>query len=536
MSSTSIEQPGTAYSVLGDDWKCLFRTTKPVEFEKAHFEQAMLNVIRQPNVNSTVILRADMLLDKEYDVETRKLIKTIENTTSVSVDDGVLCVNIDDLKPRSVPLRLDLAKKYEFVRRIVPRNPFKDAIINQTCLVMNSPTTDSTSLVIYIPQFDDPDLCPFYIPQVAAVGILLHEGQLSVHYIPFKGQEALLNDPKQRVVRTAFRLLQTANKHSKGVKDGYSKRVNHDLVVDKVLFQNQYIHLKKKYSKFLVDNWVESTDPKKHVFEDIAIAAFLIELWKKIYGTEDTQKKLQFRDLGCGNGVLCHILIQEGFKGLGIDARQRKSWSIYPTEVKRCLKEQVIIPSILLRPHPNMKVHAPHVQHNGRFFPVQIVSPQLLAPATVVYSSADLIQSPNVNIAEFPPDTFVIGNHSDELTCWIPLLGYPFVVIPCCSHNLNGNRMRYSVRDVERAKKSGNSTYQGLVDRVEYLAERVGWNVEKEMLRIPSTRNAAIIGYSNENLDEFPTQEIYKILSEEGGAEGWVANTMALVKKNPRSH
>ena len=201
-------------------------------------------------------------------------------------------------------------------------------------------------------------LCPFYIPQVAAVAILLHENQLSVQYIPFPGQSEVLMDPKQRVVRTAFRLLQTAYKHSNGVKDGYLKRVTHDVVVNKVLFQDRYIHLKKKYSKFLVDNWAESTDPKKHVFEDIAIAAFLIELWRKIYGHEKTEEKLQFRDLGCGNGVLCYILIQEGFKGLGVDARQRKSWSIYPNDVKRCLKEQVIVPSILLRPHPTMKLHA----------------------------------------------------------------------------------------------------------------------------------------------------------------------------------
>lgn len=537
MTSNTLHYTVEKSSILGPEWQSLYSTAEPVDFDKSHFEQAMLNVIRQPNVNSTVILRADMLIDNEYDLESGSCVKSEKKDIALGSDEGILKVNIDDLAPRSVPIALaDVTTKFQFVRRIVPRNPFKDAIINQTCLVMNSNSDASTSLVIYIPHFDNAELCPFYIPQVAAVGILLHDHQLSVHYIPFAGQKELLFDPKQRVVRTAFRLLQTAYKHSKGVKDGYAKRVMHDVVVDKVLFQDQYIHLKKKYSKFLVDNWAESTDPKKHVFEDIAIAAFLIELWKKIYGAENTTNKMQFRDLGCGNGVLCYILIQEGFKGLGIDARQRKSWSIYPAEVKRCLKEQVIIPSVLLRPHPTMKLHAPHLQHNGRFFPMQLVSPQLIAPATVMYSSADLLQSPQVNIAEFPPDTFIIGNHSDELTCWIPLLGYPFMVIPCCSHNLSGNRIRYAVRDVERAKKLGNSTYQGLVDRVEYLADRVGWKTEKEMLRIPSTRNAAIIGYKNDKLNEFPTDEIYSILMEEGGVDGWVANTMNLMKSNPRGH
>ena len=41
--------------------------------------------------------------------------------------------------------------------------------------------------------------------------------------------------------------------------------------------------MKKKYSGDLVANWVESTDPKKHVFEDLAVAAFLIELWNARY-------------------------------------------------------------------------------------------------------------------------------------------------------------------------------------------------------------------------------------------------------------
>ena len=276
MTSNTLHYTVEKSSILGPEWQSLYSTAEPVDFDKSHFEQAMLNVIRQPNVNSTVILRADMLIDNEYDLESGSCVKSDKKDIALGADEGILKVNIDDLAPRSVPIALaDVTTKFQFVRRIVPRNPFKDAIINQTCLVMNSNSDASTSLVIYIPHFDNAELCPFYIPQVAAVGILLHDHQLSVHYIPFAGQKELLFDPKQRVVRTAFRLLQTAYKHSKGVKDGYAKRVMHYVVVDKVLFQDQYIQLKKKYSKFLVDNWAESTDPKKHVFEDIAIAALL---------------------------------------------------------------------------------------------------------------------------------------------------------------------------------------------------------------------------------------------------------------------
>lgn len=556
-------------SILGDSWVSMYTTPERVPFDKFHFEKAMLNIIREPNINSTAILRADILSEREYEVSVEhKLMNSQRNCFEINNPDAKM-INVDDMELRKVPIdeSLHFVTKYEIVRRIIPRNPYKDAIMNQTCLVMNSVTHADTSLIIYKPHIDKKDLCPFYIPHVNAVAILLHDKSLSVHYIPFdednhnikqngtenteddtnsnreqqqhtEPQKKLLFDESERVVRTAYRLLQTSFKHSNGTMQGYEKRVNHDQVVGKVKFQDRYTDLKKKYSKFLVENWVESTDPKKHVFEDIGIAAFLIELWIKIYG-ENFKQKIQFRDLGCGNGVLCYILIQEGINGIGIDARQRKSWSIYPQEVKSCLKEQVIIPSVLLRPHPEVRKRMPHIQHNGGLFPVKVAH-EYIAPATIVYSSHDLLKSPQVNIAEYPKDTFIIGNHSDELTCWIPLLGYPFMVIPCCSHNLSGQRVRYhsnsNSQGTKQNSKVKNSTYAGLVDHVELIAKKVGWKIEKEMLRIPSTRNAAIIGYENPYLGKFPTMKVYETIIEEGGADGWIQNTMALTKRKPRGH
>lgn len=529
---------GKVSSLLGAEWHGMYSTQEPVSFKRDHFETAMMNLIREPNINSSVILRADILSEVDITDGQEIMVKGDQCSDLEIKDFEAKKLRIDDLKVREagISTEVDLQITKKIVRRIIPRNPYKDAIINQTCLVLRSPAVDSSnSLVIYIPHINAEDECPFYIPHVKAVGILLHNGILSVHYIPFENSE-IPQDESQRVVRTAWRLLQTAHKHSTGVMQGYEKRVNHDQVVDKVNFQNQYINLKKKYSKFLVDNWAESTDPKKHVFEDIAIAAFLVELWSKIKGP-DFREKMQFRDLGCGNGVLCYILISEGVKGIGIDARHRKSWSIYPQEVQNCLKEQVIIPSLLLRPHPEVKKRAPHLQHNGGLFPVKVAH-EVIAPATVVYTSEDLLRSSQVNVAEFSPDTFIIGNHSDELTCWIPLLGYPFMVIPCCSHDFSGRRVRFNVRSSssKSSKVASSSTYAGLVDHVNYIASRVGWKVEKEMLRIPSTRNAALIGYENANLDKFPTQEVYDTVLEDGGPEGWIQNTMALMKRNPRNH
>lgn len=528
-------------SILGDEWCSMYSTTAPIKFEKSHFETAMMHLIREPNINSTAILRADILREAVFEIEPNGKPKVKEEKTQdlEVTDPEAKKIGIDDLDVRVAPTNplLNLHVVIQIVRRIIPRNLYKDAIMNQTCLIMNSSSSKpSTSLVVYTPHIKAEDECPFYIPHVKAVGILFHNNVLSVHYIPFDNVE-LLRDESQRAVRTAWRLLQTAYKHSMGIMEGYEKRVNHDQVVDKVDFQDCYIAFKKRYSKFLVDNWAESTDPKKHVFEDIAIAAFLFELWKKIYG-KDFKEKIQFKDLGCGNGALCYILISEGIRGKGIDARRRKSWSIYPPDVQAALKEQVIVPSLLLRPHPEVRKRIPHLEHNGGLFPVKVAH-ELIAAATIVYSSEDLLQSPQVNVTEFSPDTFIIGNHSDELTCWIPLLGYPFIVIPCCSHNFSGERVRFNVRKstLQSSSKSlGNSTYAGLVDHVEYIANRVGWKVEKEMLRIPSTRNAAIIGYENPFLDQFPTQEVYDVIIEDGGPDNWIQNTMALMKRNPRSH
>ncbi|AQZ14996.1 TRM44 (YPL030W) [Zygosaccharomyces parabailii] len=524
-------------SILGKDWFPIYSTREDVKFGKNHFEIAMMNVIKEPNINSSAILRADILQEVTSDPNANRIVKKCEVKDSELADPEAKKLGVDDFKARypSINPTLKLYAATEIVRRIIPRNPYKDAIMNQTCLILNSAEQDSTSLVIYVPHIQEEDDCPFYIPHVKAVGIFLHQGSLSVHYIPFKHAE-LFQDESDRVVRTAWRLLQTAHKHSMGVMQGYQKRVRHDLVVDKVDFQNRYIALKKKYSKLLVDNWKESTDPKKHVFEDIATAAFLIALWTKIYGA-DYKEKMQFRDLGCGNGVLCYILLTEGIKGIGIDARRRKSWSSFPAEVQACLKEQIIIPSVLVRPHPEVKKRLPQLEHNGGLFPVKVAH-ELIAPATVVYTSEDLLSSPQVNVTEFPPNTFIIGNHSDELTCWIPLLGYPFMVIPCCSHNFSGQRVRFNVRKstTELNSAKGNSTYAGLVDHVLYIADRVGWKVEQEMLRIPSTRNAAVIGYENAQVGNFPTQEVYDLIMEDGGPNGWIQNSMALMKKSPRNH
>ena len=631
---------------LGDAWVPIYLV--PVDFEPEHFETAMAHLIREPNINSTVILRADILLETVFgddgkvkesrtfspdlpeakengetsehqqvpeglktqkkekpNAETEEPQKHHEqdkkqpedamlrdretgdpNPAGETASPRLLCRDLNDTQPRAVDLssaQVALSPAVVSVRRIIPRNPYKDHILNQTCAVHKG---ENAVLVVYIAHISSADEVPFYLPPVAAVGILYCQGELSIHYVPFllgtqgaaeqSGTDEtpawrdFVSDESSRPMRIALRLLQTLAKHSLGARAGYSKRVQHDLVVPRVAFQNRYIALKRKYLATLVASWVESTDPKKHVFEDLAVAAFLIELWARRFPGRD----FEFRDLGCGNGLLVHILILEGFRGKGIDARARKSWKTYPPAVQANLLEQIIVPSVLLKPHPAVARMAPYMRDNGRFFSVPEAGARGV-PLMKYYSAANLLELSKVcTTEEFPSNTFLIGNHLDELTCWLPLLGFPFMVIPCCSHALSGAKARFRPRKVQKpetgaaqgdgaddaekkgADKEGGknkggknkgvpqvglSTYAALVDHVDDLATQMGWVVEKETLRIPSTRNAAIIGidrneqFASERPDE-TEMRVIDILATEGGAEGWVENLMALMKKNPKNH
>ena len=46
--------------------------------------------------------------------------------------------------------------------------------------------------------------------------------------------------------------------------------------------------------------------------EDVAIASYLIVMWKAEREQKNLDKKQTFVDIGCGNGLLTHILSGEG--------------------------------------------------------------------------------------------------------------------------------------------------------------------------------------------------------------------------------
>ena len=77
--------------------------------------------------------------------------------------------------------------------------------------------------------------------------------------------------------------------------------IKSDLIcqIEFVTNKAKYNYLKEKYGKNLVADWPEVTDPQKFVFEDIAIAAYLLTVFSKSHnrkgfmGTSDYINSIQ---------------------------------------------------------------------------------------------------------------------------------------------------------------------------------------------------------------------------------------------------
>ncbi|KAF9322045.1 tRNA methyltransferase 44 [Podila horticola] len=253
-------------------------------------------------------------------------------------------------------------------------------------------------------------------------------------------------------------------------------RVQHDVMVPKDRYMRTYARMKDRYAQKWVQDWPEKTDPRKFVFEDIAIAAWLVALWElereedikggeaegpKDVGdesqeTQDDNKdedvkqdekkdedvvkpRMQtFVDLGCGNGLLTHILNEEGHPGKGIDIVSRKVWEVYGPGTQ--LEADTIIP----------------------------------------------------NETTFENVDWIIGNHADELAPWVPIIASRsnpltrFVVIPCCFFDLAG---RYQFPN-----GAPDGKYKAYQDYICSVIKTCGYHLQTEILRIPSTKNVALVG------------------------------------------
>ncbi|XP_054109497.2 putative tRNA (uracil-O(2)-)-methyltransferase isoform X4 [Callithrix jacchus] len=211
--------------------------------------------------------------------------------------------------------------------------------------------------------------------------------------------------------------------------------------------------------KWLCKVWPEVTDPEKFVYEDVAIAAYLLILWEEERAERGLTARQSFIDLGCGNGLLVHILSSEGHPGRGIDVRRRKIWDMYGPQTR--LEEDAITPN---------------------------------------------------DKTLFPDVDWLIGNHSDELTPWIPVIAARsaynccFFVLPCCCFDFVGKYRR---------RQSKKTQYREYLDFIKEVGSACGFHVEEDCLRIPSTKRVCLVGKSRTyppsreaSMDEKRTQYI----------------------------
>jgi len=471
-------------------WRPLF--LHDCTFSPDIFVDVMVYQIKNPNINSSWLFRADILHDAQDPPQ----------ASTVAVE--------SDINMASPPSFLGFELRRSIIRRLIPRNTMRDKPLDQTCLIYESTPSDESprqALIVYLPHVSSPEDIPFYHPAVRGIAFLHtwtpaeSRGSVSTSYLFFDESERPV-----KVIRTAMHLLQAVYKHGQGRVAGYKKRVHHDLLVPQARLQNTYTTLKDKYAKVLIVGWAETTDPGKHVFEDLCIAAFLIELWADMYKQGMFPG---FVDIGCGNGLLVYILNQEGYKGWGFDARARKSWLSYKTQIETPAGPEDSLRQLVLLPPP--------------------ASTGVVSDISSEYFDWGLIHD-----GRFPKGTFIISNHADELTPWTPILAAisdcPFIMIPCCSHDLTGKRFR---APPPKDKTKAESAYSSLVAWVSKIAEDCGWKPEQEMLRIPSTRNTAVVG--RKRTCDLSSIDIPAIVNRYGGTAGYLETVMKLAKSSSTS-
>jgi len=154
-------------------------------------------------------------------------------------------------------------------RRLLPKIPERDASLEQDCVLYHEDGPDVT-LVALFPLLEPGQGMPYYHPDADALAfrhVPSKDGRtqalLRVDVIP---RSSVGHDEGYRLYKACLALLEIIDRHGHGKSTGYKKRVIHDTVVPRDTYQDFYHTMKMRY-QHLKEEWVESTDAIKNVFE-----------------------------------------------------------------------------------------------------------------------------------------------------------------------------------------------------------------------------------------------------------------------------
>ncbi|KAG1718522.1 hypothetical protein EDB19DRAFT_1920468 [Suillus lakei] len=399
------------------------------------FETAVSQLIHHPEYNSTLILRSETISDSDTTI------------------------------PSSVPRLEGYCPVRNVHRKLLPRRPGRDSGLEQHCTLYALETGDFAglpSMLVLTPLVSEGESLPYYHPTVS---------HLVFRFIPSNSTTT----PDSASTQPALRI---------GVVQhpGTPTDPNSRLYTPIVTFGVHSLIIRSAYSMM-------SPYPEKYIKTyiskcDIGIATFLMLFWKDMFATSADRAAVKelddsqwtswprpsggFLDLGCGNGLLTHILSvsAEGYSGYGIDLCARISWAHYPDSSQTALKVHALDPT------------------------------QLLSPSS----------SNDEEISLWEHGVFLIGNHADELTPWLPVLATRagasgYLSIPCMDPDAATAAVSNEVEveavfisslglGAEGTHKSQYSAYRIWLAR---LSQWLGWKIECDTLQIPSTRNWAIV-------------------------------------------
>lgn len=253
---------------------------------------------------------------------------------------------------------------------------------------------------------------------------------------------------------------------------GYCLAVDSHSLIDAEAYNVLYNQLKLKYGVQMVERWPEQTDAAKFVYEDVAIATYLLVLWRQERQRTNDERLQSFVDLGCGNGLLVFILSSEGHPGLGIDLRKRGIWETYPESTKLSVNYIISYYFYVI---------------NSFLFDLQI---QAIIPS---------------DSCLFPNFDWIIGNHSDELSPWLPVIAARssptarYFVLPCCAFEFSGSKFQ--------RRNAHDSQYNDFVRYVQTVSDACGFVTQMDRLKIPSTKRVCLIGSTrNTSIGQFAEQ------------------------------